>query len=197
MKNLFKKNRRGISNVVATVLLILLTVAAVAALISFLRPFVHDNLQKSTECIPYQGYYTFQENFVNESGTYNFNCYMPSGSNNLIGATISSGTNLTQDQMENLAGFSLVFRNDNGQSSTINVANGKSSNNSLGGIWRIDSPGATTLSINGPGDTLTYVYNTSNFYTDAGLYVVLKSGRVCDSPDTIKLQQCGTGVVLG
>jgi flagellin-like protein len=61
------KNKRGLSPVIATVLTIMLTVAAVAALSAFVVPFVRNSLQKSSECMDYGSYYTFEE-----SG---YNCY--------------------------------------------------------------------------------------------------------------------------
>ena len=51
------KTKRGVSEVVATVLIILLTVAAVVALISFIKPFVEGNLNDSTECLAFDNYY--------------------------------------------------------------------------------------------------------------------------------------------
>tara|TARA_Y100000310_G_C20591526_1_gene768308 strand:- start:22 stop:519 length:498 start_codon:yes stop_codon:yes gene_type:complete len=43
-------NKKGVSTVIATVLLLLLTIASIAILIAFVIPFVKDNLAESGNC---------------------------------------------------------------------------------------------------------------------------------------------------
>jgi len=57
------KGKRGLSPVIAVLLLILITVAAVTLVATFLIPFVKDTLNDSTECVDYKSYFTFEENF--------------------------------------------------------------------------------------------------------------------------------------
>ena len=54
-------NKLGLSTVIATVLILMLTIVAVAVLANFLIPFVKNSLQKSTECLDVQDKYSFEE----------------------------------------------------------------------------------------------------------------------------------------
>jgi flagellin-like protein len=66
-------NRNGLSAIVATIMIILLTVSAAGIIMGFVVPFVRDGLQESTECVAFQEYYKFNEDVGLESGT---NCYL-------------------------------------------------------------------------------------------------------------------------
>lgn len=60
--------KKGLSAVVATVSLVLLTFAAVVVISSFIIPLVRDNLNEGTECSAYRDYFFFEEEF-------GYNCY--------------------------------------------------------------------------------------------------------------------------
>tara|TARA_Y100000310_G_scaffold340182_2_gene435086 strand:- start:4909 stop:5397 length:489 start_codon:yes stop_codon:yes gene_type:complete len=60
--------KRGLSPVVATVLLILLTIAAITLISSIIVPFVQTNLEESTECLAHVNYVEFDN-------TFSLNCY--------------------------------------------------------------------------------------------------------------------------
>lgn len=188
------KGKKGLSTIISTMLIILLTFAAAAALIVFLRPYVQNNLNQSSECIPYQAYYQFQQSFENDTGTYNYNCYVQEDRGSLISTMVASGTNLSDNDMKNLAGFLLVFSTPQ-NSEGVKLTNGQSTNKTLGGVWRIDEPDAAILNINNPNEALTYIYNASQVYLTAEIYPVLKDGRTCDKADTIALVPC-SGVSL-
>src|SRR3989344_6450298 len=61
-------NTRGISAVVATVLILNITVIAVVLISQFVLPFVKESLQRSSECFDYEELFSFDE-------TFNYNCY--------------------------------------------------------------------------------------------------------------------------
>lgn len=188
------KGRKGLSTIISTMLIILLCFAAAAALIAFLRPYIQNNLNRSTECIPYQNYYHFQQTFENETGNYNYNCYVTEDNGALISTMVAAGTNLSDKDMGNLDGFRLVFSTSE-NSEGVNLINGQSVNKTLGGIWRIDDSDNTNLILNNPNEALTYVYNASQVYTTANIYPVLKNGRTCDKIDAITIVPC-SGVSL-
>ncbi len=181
--------KKGLSTIVATILIILITFSAAAVLIAFLKPFVQNNLNGSTECIPYQGYYQFQQNFQNDTSTYNFNCYVQRGNGALISAMIGTGTNLSDNDMNNIKGFLLVFSTPQA-SESVTLTNGMSVKKTLGGVWRIDDSANPILRINSPNEILTYVYNSSSIYSTIDIYPLLKDGRTCDKADTITLKPC-------
>ena len=56
------KKKKALSDVVATVLIILLTVIAGAIIAQFIVPYVKDSLAESSECLDYNnGYFQFEE----------------------------------------------------------------------------------------------------------------------------------------
>lgn len=187
------RTKKALSDIIATVLLVLLVVAAAAALVAFLKPYVMGNLTQSSECLPYRDYYQFQQSFQNDSGEYNYNCYVQNGAQVLIGSMVISGENLSQNDLSNLQGFDIVF-SDGQNSETATLANGNPVNKTVGGVWRIDQPN-DPLQINNPKETLTYVYNSSRVYTTADVYPILDDGRTCDKTDSITLRPC-SGVGL-
>ena len=75
-----RKNNKGMSGIVATVLLIMLTIVLGAFLAKFVIPFVKNNLSKSSECLDYRDHFSFQESFRIKTGSiykdYNYNCKM-------------------------------------------------------------------------------------------------------------------------
>ena len=74
-------NRNGLSEVVSTVLIVLITIAAVAFVANLAIPFVRNNLQSSTECLSSQGYFTFDD-------TQGYDCYDQNG---LYGFSVQAG----------------------------------------------------------------------------------------------------------
>ena len=52
------KRKRGLSNVVSTILLVLLTFSAVVIVAGILIPFVRDSLNEGSECLDYRDYFT-------------------------------------------------------------------------------------------------------------------------------------------
>lgn len=190
-----KDNKKGVSTVVAVVLLILLTFSAVTLLLSFIKPFVEDNLKKSTECIPYNEYFQFEDNFDT-----NYNCYKaptPPAANYLTGIMVKAGTKLSTEDMEQLNGFVLVFKKG-ADSESIKVTDGISAARVPKGIWVLETtpPYSFTVNINKPGEMITYVYNSSKQYDEVEIYPLLKSDRICEfKSDSINLIQC-SGVNL-
>lgn len=180
--------KRGLSEVVTTVLIIMLSVAAIGIIAGFVVPFVKNSLQKSSECLQYDNYLTFSE----ESG---LNCYLLSGQNYLHGVSITALNN--KELAENVEGIVLVFRAPNAESKTITARTGAASSE----FWM---PAKTDLGvahsdieIPSPGETRTYVYNASMQFNSADVHPLLKSGRICDNKDTINLISCGGTVNLG
>lgn len=186
IKKVMKK--KAVSDVVATVLIILLTVSAVALLVSFISPFVEKNLDSSTACLPYKEHYQFEQSV---DGIY-YNCYQINGSQVLVGATIKFGSDLNENEIENLNGLLVVFSGTS-KVETVNLTNGKSATKTLGGVWELE--GSSILEVNGANEIRTYVYNTTSSFSKAEIYPVLKSGKICEISDSINLEQC-SGAIL-
>ena len=63
---LIKTGRKGISPVVATLLIVFVTVAAVTLVAKFIVPLVTNNLNEGTECVDYSDYFYFEEDFLGQ-----------------------------------------------------------------------------------------------------------------------------------
>ncbi len=185
-------NKRGISEIVSAVLLILLTIAAVAVVSNVVLSYINNKLKSGTECQAYNtGYFQFEQSI----DSYNYNCYQESTSPPRIkyGFTVRSGEveSLISDKV---LGFNVVLSNQT-SSTTISLNSSFMSDK----IQELEgSPGSYSLP--NSGETRTYFYTLSTnplpIYQKAESYVVLKSGKICDLSDKIQINKCGPGVIL-
>ena len=165
-------NKVALSAVVATVLILLLTVLAATALAGFVVPFVKNQLQKSTECLNVQSMFLF------ERGD-NRNCY-----NNNLTVFISVKATGEKDSSRNVNGFDLVLDGiDSGK--VIEARNGSYS------LHLNMSDGTGKIKIPNVGEFYSYQYKDGNQYLEAGLKTKLINGKVCEFvSDKISLEKC-------
>ena len=155
--------KKGISSVIATVLLVLLTIATVGILAGILVPLVKDNINKSTECMDYKEYFSFDEDF-------GYNCY------NMTNASysISVSAKTVEKEIEELVtGFELRFIKT-GESDVVSVRNGED----VGNV-RMINLGETKINIPGTGETKTFIVRHDTA-SKIEIYVTLVSGRICE-----------------
>ena len=167
--------KKGLSSVVATVSLILLTFAAVGIIAEYIIPLVKDNLSDGGECLNYRDYFSFRD----ELG---YNC----GKNGLysvsVGASPAGG-----ETGKKINGFVLVFIEETGDSSDVEVSIGSSDfGMDEGMIRRVN----TSLKLDVPksGEVRTYVYNSSKRFISVEIYPKLMSDRLCSLTDSIKIE---------
>jgi hypothetical protein len=165
--------RRGISNVVVTVLLVLLGITAVGVIAAFIIPFVKDSLDDGTACLTYRDYYQFEEEFK-------MNCRQGS----LHGASVRAAG--SEGLAEEVSGMRLTF-SEEGSAKTVKIDAGA---DVKPGELTMLNPAAGTFSIPGPGEVRTYVHTSSEAYTKVKVFPVLKTGKVCDVTDEITLKLC-------
>src|SRR3989344_3323596 len=149
--------KRGLSPVVASVLLLLLTVSAVIIVAQFVIPFVKTSLQKSTECVDFANYFSFQERLKFRDRTYRYNCHnISSSGDNLFGISIRADS---IDASEGLAGFEIRFVNPEG-SKKASVRTNSPGGCGVGEISLLHScPDMGSLAVPFSGEVVTYVYN--------------------------------------
>ncbi|MEK6933488.1 MAG: archaellin/type IV pilin N-terminal domain-containing protein [Nanoarchaeota archaeon] len=189
-----KWKKRGVSTIIATVLIILLTIAAAALLAQFIVPYVKDNLSGSTECLNYRDYFQFKEKLGNN----NYNCYNL-GNNIKIkyGASISAVGN---DSDFNIKGFNLVFIGSDGSTKPVRVIDGVIVSGGQGTVQtynpnhKADNQNFFLANIKVPktGETNTYLYTSigDEDFVEMEVYPILKSDKICDLSDSIKLVNC-------
>ena len=168
--------KKGLSSVIATVLLLLLTVAAVAVLSQIVIPFVKDRLYGSTDCLKYQNAFSFEP----EVNGINLNCY--DSKNYALSIKAESGINESDN---NLKGFQISFQNQkSSEIFVIDKQNGLENN-----IWVLGD------SSSGPhypsqGDVISYGFSLNGIYDKAEVRPVLSNGKICSASDSVKLGQC-------
>jgi len=175
-----KQNKRGVSEVVTTVLIVMLVVAAIGVIAGFVVPFVKNSLQKSTECTDYKGFYTFDESL--ESSSFKSNCN--AGNNYTFSIKAGSDNNTAV----NVAGIKLIFIRPDGTTNSTEIKNGFLSG--TGGIRMFDN-GTTNLMLPGSSGIRSYNYSSEETFESAEVYPILKSGRICaDIKESIKIKPC-------
>ena len=70
-----KFEKKGLSDVISTVLIIMLTVVSIGILAGFVVPFVANSLNQGSECLGYNNYFKFQEFLEYKGNKGYFNCY--------------------------------------------------------------------------------------------------------------------------
>jgi len=178
-------NKRGVSDVVTTILLVLLAIVAVAVVAGFIIPFVQNTLKSGTECLKYNDYFKFQENFNVGLENYKYNCHQ----GNLYGISVSANGDAAL--ADNIQGFSVALEGT-GSSETARVEDNTMNNH----VHMLGQASPITLSVPKTGEIKTYVYDSMNTFNKMKIYAVLKSGRTCDMSDEIDIIPC-YGVTLG
>ena len=177
-----KAGRKGLSAVVATVLLMLITIVAVIIISQVLVPFVKTSLNTASECVNYWEYFVFDDSF-------GYSCY-DDEENNGITLTASG----EERQNNSIVGFDLVF-NKGVESQKSSARSGAP----IGELRMLDGS-ITNIKIPKRGETLSYVYyNNGIAYESVDVYPVIKSRdgeRICEKSDSIKLKRCDSGVSL-
>ncbi len=176
-----KQNKKGVSDVVASVLMIMLVIVAIGIIYSFVVPFVKNSLQKSTECLSYKESYLFDESFP-------FNCYSSIEST----YKFSVKANLDDSLAENVGGLKLVLVDQNGLTKILEIKDGGVSSKSENGIWVMGDE-TNNLRVPKRGGTITYGFTApvGSKFVSAEVYPFLKSDRICaDSKESINLREC-------
>lgn len=172
-------NKKGVSPVIATVLIIMITIASISILAGFLVPFIKNSLQKSSECISYKEYYLFDESF-------GYNC------NDGSIYKISVMASFDRALAENIIGMKIVLNEKDGTSKVLDIKNDSESSINEGGISMVGDS-QNNLRIPSPGGIVTYAYLApiGDNFVSAEVYPILKSGRICaDQRESINIKPC-------
>ncbi len=177
------KAKRGLSPVIATVFILMLTISAVALIAGVLVPFVKKSLDKSTECVNYKEVYSFDESF-------GYNCIQED--KKLYAVSIK--TKFDRGLLESVDGFRIVLNTKDGVSKGIGVNNMTTASNDAGHLRLLGKPG---FRLPGAGEVVTYVYNGINedTFVSADIYPVLKTGTICGEKDSVNFVSCKNKIV--
>ena len=169
--------KRGVSPVIATVLLLLLTLVIVSILAIFVIPFVQRNLQGGGDCFDVLGDLKFDDS--------NYNCNCVNESNADIKGT---GFSVRIDS-EDIAGFKVsLFKQ--GSADQFDIKNGTQ----LANIRMLGGQFNGLLEIPVKGGIRTYVANGT--YERIEINPILKSGKLCDERQRTNVLECVDPVVI-
>lgn len=171
--NAFKLSR-GISQVITSILLILISIVGVIIISGLVIPFVRDSLGESKECFEVIDQLTINT----ESG---YTCYYNNTINKMIAnVTIKRGTGAAE-----INGF-IIAISGGGSSKTFEIKNG-----TVKDVKMID--GSADIKIPGKGEEMTYSMNTSlDEVRYAEIAPIMASGRICKATDKKEIERCQT-----
>ena len=160
--------KKGLSPIIATVLILLLTISAIAIIAGFIVPFIKESLTGATECLPYTDYYKFDD-------TFDFNCRNQSG----VYLTVRSGfpgrgSEYVPDELR------LVFLGEGSSQSAV-VKQGEVGTD-------ISTLGVPTLEVPANGEIRSYLYSSPGTFKSVEVYPVLESGKICEITDSTAIK---------
>ncbi len=178
------QEKRGMSSIVATSLVITITILAGAILGTFIVPFVQKNLERSTECTDYESYFSFEAELLDPI------CHQTSNNNYVV---VSAKNDKALEK--GIQGFQLLFVKVADPSSpggkAVSVAM-RQSGASVPQLTMLGASGKNPARAPKAGEILTYVYNDGASYNRVDIAAIVGNGRVCERrSDTIKIVACG------
>ncbi|PIN93274.1 hypothetical protein COU61_00925 [Candidatus Pacearchaeota archaeon CG10_big_fil_rev_8_21_14_0_10_35_13] len=171
-----KNNKKGVSGIVTTVLLILVAITAVALIAAFLVPFIKGTLGESKDCLSVLGKVEVVQ------GPYT--CYDATGSAVGIRIGRSFGENV------GVSGFAVVLGSDS-KSKRYDVISGGSNSqiSEFGGSY------GSALNIPADGEQTTYVFDVSSDFgteaiTNVEVSAILPNDKVCTGGAPTSIPVC-------
>ena len=159
-------NNRGLSPVIAVVLLLLITIVAAGIIIAFVIPFVENTLDDSGECFDVLGDLSFAQT--------EFNCFNSTQE--------TTGISVRNDN-ENIVGFRLSLQSG-GSADSFDILQGES----YEGLKMLEGVFDENLEAPAEGGVRTYV--ASGQFDRAEIFPLLGSGRACNLADEINFVAC-------
>lgn len=166
-------NRKGVSPVIATVLLLVLTIVLASIIFSLVIPFVDDTLSDSKSCLEIMEGIEFADS--------EFNCYISS-------TTPKTGFSVKINK-EKVAGLKIGLTDANGNSDVIDWKSGMnpilpSTTFTLNGLNGAANPGYPSS----VGSQRTYVVNKE--YKKGEISAVSEKGDLCPVADVVEFIPC-------
>jgi len=167
--------KRGVSPVVATVLILLITVVAASIISVFVIPFVREGLSGGQECFEILGDLSF------DSSPYNCN-YINSSDSNIQ----RTGFSIRMDS-DKIIGFKVSLLKS-GSADSYEITNGTTDPDVISVIAMLGQNFGNTLVIPDGGGVRTYIAN--DLFDRVELFPIVGTGRLCEQSDTIEIETC-------
>ena len=164
-------NNKGVSPVIATVLLLVLTIVIVSILAVFVIPFVKDSLAGSKDCFAVLGDIKFDTSS-------SYNCFYTNSSNGLN----RTGFSVRIDGDEVISFSTTLYRQ--GSANPYTIENGAN----LSVLRMLNEDFAQPLEVPSNGGVRTYVAN--DLFDRVEVNPILKTGKLCKAEETVTLERC-------
>ena len=171
-------DRKGVSPVIATVLLLVLTIVIGWIIFSVVIPFVKDSLGDSKACLDVFEGVEFPES--------KFNCY---NSTTLTSSTYNTGFSV-KVKKEGVVGFRVALIGSTGSSDVVDIK--PNMDGDVSGLRMVG--GSSDIEFPSVGGQRSYVVD--NKYEKAEISPITKSGEICAVADKIDFTNCYRDVVL-
>lgn len=185
LKQLTLRDRKGISPIVATIAMVLLTIAAAGFIAGFVVPLVKERLNHGTECVGVEDYFKFYDGF-------DYGCYQKNGAEYIYFISVQAGS-IADEKTSELAGMKFLFLAE-GESKAVELKEGQLKTPD----FRMLDSSKDVLVIPSQGDVRTYVYSSPTAYSSVEMHTLLKSGRVCETAsDNLRIRDfaCKPGLI--
>ena len=169
-------NKKGVSAVVAAVILIMITVVAASLIFSFVIPFVNQHTEEASDCFGVFGGLEFGETA--------YNCYVEESLScgEGGGSTCYNGTGFSIEvTKEGVAGLKVALIKG-GSSEIFEIEDGSSSS----GLEMLTF--GATITIPSVGEMRTYI--VGDIYETAKVSAVLENGKTCEAADNLIFREC-------
>jgi flagellin-like protein len=167
-------NRRGVSPVVATVLILLITILSATLIAPFVINFVNSNLDESGSCFDVVGDLEFAET--------GFNCYTETS----VAGVFNTGFSIKIND-DSITGFRVALL-ASGSSDAVEISEG-TDGISLDPVIRMLNTPTQPLVLPSNGGVRTYVVQNSQL-NEIELFPLLEGNKKCDAADKISIVQC-------
>lgn len=181
-------NKRGLSGIVATLLLILATVAAASIIAGIIIPFVKENVGKGAQCFNVGKYYSFyNDEFDFEGSKYKFNCYTKTAKNHYVSIKAETLDNETADLIK---GFYLVFIKGE-ERKAFEIYDGAV----VDKLFLVNGLSSSTPNLKIPlqGAVKTYLFKADDLYDRVEVVTNLKDEE-CNMKNEIVFTECGSNI---
>lgn len=160
-------NKRGLSEIISSVLLILVVIVAIGLIVGFVVPMIKDNLSSSKSCFDLNEYFKISE----------ASCYNTADSELIVERGM---------QDIEVSGFVVSIGDSTGESKVYSVSSGK--NIGVKFYNKTESAYSDTIVLPRAGESKKYQFDTAGGKVSIAP-LQQKSGKVC-SPSEFTIESC-------
>lgn len=168
--------KRALSIIIASVLLILITISSVTLLMMYVIPFTQRSLDE-TECFDYRDYFAFDD-------ALGYNCHDDVADKYFF----SVRARANPKGAEKVEGFSVrLIKQDGSSASTLSL---KKDGTVTGGALTLVGGGPLNIPVSGGTySALSYEHASLEAYDWIEIYPMIEGGKICQKSDSLRFRE--------